>query len=128
MLPILLGLALAMPSAPNPTKIPMKATYYGDAYHGRVTAAGAHKSKAVPVAHWRFNKNALTAAHRSLEFGTRLLVESGGRSVVVTVTDRGPYPPPGFDDRQLDLSEAAFRALAPLSLGVISVSVSEVNK
>src|SRR3954465_11060366 len=73
------------------------ATYYGgsDRLCGRRTASGAV-----------FNCSALTAAHRTLPFGTVLTVQSGGRSVQVTVTDRGP-----FSGAFLDLSPAAASAL-----------------
>src|SRR5215813_2633710 len=55
------------------------ASYYGSE-SGSKTASGQ-----------RFNQNAMTCAHRSLPFGTKLKVSSGGRSVVVTVNDRGPF-------------------------------------
>ncbi len=73
------------------------ATYYGgsDRLCGRRTASGA-----------AFNCAAMTAAHRTLPFGTVLLVQSSGRSVQVTVTDRGP-----FNGAFLDLSPAAASAL-----------------
>jgi rare lipoprotein A len=89
------------------------ASYYGvgDNYHGRTTANGE-----------RFNTYAMTTAHRSLPFGTKLLVTSGGRSVVVRVNDRGPF----VGGRDLDLSYAAFSALAPPSKGHINVCYSRV--
>src|SRR4051812_34865724 len=73
------------------------ATYYGgsDRLCGRRTASGA-----------TFNCGAMTAAHRTLPFGTVLAVQSGGRSIQVTVTDRGP-----FTGAFLDLSPAAASAL-----------------
>jgi rare lipoprotein A (peptidoglycan hydrolase) len=73
------------------------ATYYGgsDRLCGRRTASGA-----------AFNCGAMTAAHRTLPFGTVLSVQSGGRSIQVTVTDRGP-----FTGAFLDLSPAAASAL-----------------
>ena len=52
------------------------------------------------------NPNAMTAAHRSLPFGTKLRVTHGGRSVVVTINDRGPF----VRGRVLDLSTGAARA------------------
>ncbi|MFZ5737100.1 MAG: septal ring lytic transglycosylase RlpA family protein [Pseudomonadota bacterium] len=55
----------------------------------------------------RFNRHAMTAAHRCLPFGTRLRVTYGGRSVTVTVNDRGPF----IRGRVLDLSEGAARAI-----------------
>jgi len=73
------------------------ATYYGgsDRLCGRRTASGAV-----------LNCGAMTAAHRTLPFGTVLTVQSGGRSIQVTVTDRGP-----FTGAFLDLSPAAASAL-----------------
>src|SRR5438270_7424246 len=73
------------------------ATYYGGSDHlcGRRTASGGV-----------LNCGAMTAAHRTLPFGTVLSVQSGGRSVQVTITDRGP-----FSGAFLDLSPAAASAL-----------------
>lgn len=57
------------------------ATWYGPGFHGRKTASGE-----------RFNTRDLTAAHRTLPFGTRVRVEAAnGRSVVVRINDRGPF-------------------------------------
>ena len=69
----------------------------------------------------RFNQSALTAAHRSLPFGTKLRVTHGGRSVVVTINDRGPF----IRGRVLDLSTGAARAIGLTSAGVGRV-VAEV--
>jgi rare lipoprotein A len=78
------------------------ASFYGNE-SGRKTASGQ-----------RFNENALTAAHRTLPFGTRLRVTHGGRSVVVTINDRGPF----IRGRVLDLSTAAAREVGLTSAGV----------
>jgi rare lipoprotein A len=78
------------------------ASYYGNESGSR-TASGQ-----------RFNQNALTCAHRSLPFGTQLRVSHGGRSVVVTVNDRGPF----VRGRVLDLSTAAARAVGLTGAGV----------
>ena len=74
------------------------ASWYGPGFHGRRTASGE-----------AFNANAMTAAHRSLPFGTRVRVvnERTGRSVVVRINDRGPY----VRGRIIDLSHAAARAI-----------------
>ena len=87
------------------------ASHYGvgDGYHGQITASGE-----------RFNTYALTAAHRSLPLGTRLRVTHGDRSVIVRVNDRGPF----VGGRDLDLSYAAFSALASPSRGHIQVCYS----
>ena len=62
----------------------------------------------------RFNENDMTAAHRSLPFGTKLRVTHRGRSVVVTVNDRGPF----IKGRVLDLYKGAARAVGLTSSGV----------
>jgi rare lipoprotein A len=85
------------------------ASYYGNESGSR-TASGQ-----------RFNQNALTCAHRSLPFGTKLRVTHGGRSVVVTVNDRGPF----VHGRVLDLSTAAAREVGLTGAGVGRV-VAEV--
>jgi rare lipoprotein A len=85
------------------------ASYYGNE-SGSKTASGQ-----------RFNQNAMTCAHRSLPFGTKLRVTHGGRSVVVTVNDRGPF----VRGRILDLSTAAARAVGLTGAGVGRV-VAEV--
>ena len=72
----------------------------------------------------RFNPEALTAAHKTLPFNTRVRVTNpaNGKSVIVRINDRGPY----VDGRCLDLSRAAFRAIANLSQGVLSRVTYEV--
>jgi rare lipoprotein A len=85
------------------------ASFYGNESGSR-TASGQH-----------FNQNALTCAHRSLPFGTKLRVTHGDRSVVVTVNDRGPF----VRGRVLDLSTAAARAVGITGAGVGRV-VAEV--
>jgi rare lipoprotein A len=67
----------------------------------------------------RFNENAMTCAHRSLPFGTKLRVSHGGRSIVVTVNDRGPF----VRGRVLDLSTGAAHALGISGLGQITAEV-----
>ena len=87
-----------------------KASYYGSESGSR-TASGQ-----------RFNQNAMTAAHRTLPFGTRLRVTHAGRSVVVTINDRGPF----IRGRVLDLSKGAARAIGLTGRGVGQV-VAEVQ-
>lgn len=87
------------------------ASYYGNESGSR-TASGQ-----------RFNQNALTCAHRSLPFGTKLRVTHGGRSVVVTVNDRGPF----VRGRVLDLSTGAARAIGLTSAGVGRVTAEVVS-
>lgn len=88
-----------------------RASWYGEPHHGRVTANGEH-----------FDMHALTAAHPTLPFGTRLRVVNldNGREVEVRVNDRGPSTP----GRILDLSYAAARALDAVAAGVILVRLT----
>ena len=81
-----------------------KASWYGPGFHGRRTASGE-----------RFDMEALTAAHRTLPFGTRIRVRNSqnGREVVVRINDRGPW----VGDRIIDLSKAAAAALGLLQAG-----------
>jgi rare lipoprotein A len=78
------------------------ASFYGNE-SGSKTASGQ-----------RFNQNLMTAAHRSLPFGTKLRVTHGDRSVIVTINDRGPF----IRGRVLDLSTGAARAVGLTSAGV----------
>ena len=85
------------------------ASFYGNE-SGHKTASGQ-----------RFNENAMTAAHRSLPFGTKLRVSRGDRSVIVTINDRGPF----VRGRVRDLSTGAARAIGLTGAGVGRV-VAEV--
>ena len=67
----------------------------------------------------RFNENAMTCAHRSLPFGTKLRITHGGRSVIVTVNDRGPF----VRGRVLDLSTGAARAIGLGGLGQVTAEI-----
>jgi rare lipoprotein A len=87
-----------------------KASYYGSESGAR-TASGA-----------RYNPMGMTAAHRSLPFGTRLKVTHGSRSVLVTVNDRGPF----IRGRVLDLSKGAAQAIGLTGRGIGHV-VAEVQ-
>ena len=82
------------------------ASFYGNE-SGSKTASGQ-----------RFNQNAMTAAHKTLPFGTKLRVTHRGQSVVVTVNDRGPF----IRGRVLDLSTGAARAIGITSQGVATVT------
>ena len=70
----------------------------------------------------RFDKHALTAAHRTLPLGTRVRVTNtkNGRSVVVRINDRGPF---GHHNRIIDLSEAAAVQLDMIEAGVVPVTL-----
>ena len=85
-----------------------KASWYGPGFHGRLTANGE-----------RYNQYALTAAHRSLPFGTRVRVTNvnNGRSVIVRINDRGPF----IRGRVIDLSTAAASNIGMIHHGVVQV-------
>ena len=74
----------------------------------------------------RFNTHALTAAHPTLPFGTRLRVTNvtNGRSVVVRINDRGPFVP----GRVVDLSGSAAESLGMVERGVVKVKLDVVQK
>lgn len=88
-----------------------RASWYGPRFHGRLTANGE-----------RYDKYALTAAHKTLPFGTIVRVRSLtlGREVDVRINDRGPFAP----GRVIDVSEAAAEALGLTSAGVMQVSLN----
>jgi rare lipoprotein A len=84
------------------------ASFYNYPFHGRRTANGEI-----------FDKDKLTAAHKTWSFGSSWLVRNlaNGRAVIVTISDRGPY----VDGRDLDLSEAAFMRIADLKDGLCRI-------
>lgn len=86
------------------------ATWYGERHHGRPTASGE-----------RFDMHALTAAHRTLRFGTQVIVTNleNGKTVVVRINDRGPYG----RGRIIDVSRAAAERLGMIARGVVRVRV-----
>lgn len=88
----------------------MVASYYGGSFHGRRTASGEV-----------YDKFALTCAHKTLPFQTKLLVTNpkNGKSVIVRITDRGPF----HRGRQLDLSYGAAKELDMLAAGVLKLEV-----
>ena len=91
-----------------------KASYYGKAHHGNKTASGE-----------RFDQNALTAAHRTLPFGTRVKVTNlnNDRSVVVRINDRGPFA----RGRIIDVSRKAAESLDMIRSGVVPVRVESLK-
>lgn len=90
------------------------ASWYGPGFHGRRSASGEV-----------YNQNALTAAHRSLPFGTNVQVTNlnNGRSVIVRITDRGPF----VRGRVIDLSAAAARVLGVMHSGVAPVQLQVLD-
>ena len=88
------------------------ASWYGPGFHGKTAASGE-----------TFNENAMTAAHRTLPFGTKVAVtdQNTGKSVEVTINDRGPF----HGKRIIDLSKGAAAALGFQNKGVTSVCLAE---
>ena len=86
------------------------ASYYADRFHGRQTASGEP-----------YDRNAYTAAHRRLPFGTKVQVTrlDTGSSVAVRINDRGPF----VKGRVIDLSYAAAKKLGMLRRGLVKVRV-----
>ena len=91
------------------------ASWYGPRFHGRRTASGE-----------RFDSQDLTAAHRTLAFGTRVCVRSSvtGKAVVVRINDRGPFS----HNRVIDLSQGAAEALGMVGLGIKPVELWQLDK
>ena len=90
------------------------ASWYGPGFHGKTTANGE-----------TFDTNALTAAHKSLPFGTMVRVTHllNGTSVVVRINDRGPFIP----GRIIDLSKAAAREIDMISSGTARVRIQALS-
>lgn len=86
------------------------ASYYADSLHGNLTASEEP-----------YDKNAFTAAHRTLAFGTKVKVSNldNGKSVVVTINDRGPYS----HNRLIDVSRAAAQQLGLIESGTAKVKI-----
>lgn len=109
---------LSLPTALSADSIPSSfrglASYYGNEFNGRMTSSGEI-----------FDQSRFTAAHRSLPFGTFLLVTNpkNNATVVVRVNDRGPFKM----ERVLDLSQAAAEELDMLRDGVLEVSVRVIE-
>jgi hypothetical protein len=118
----ILALALALGALPACTALPVGwtgrqaglASWYGPGFHGRRTVSGAVHTG-----------TALTAAHRSLPFGTLVRVTNleNGRRVVVVIDDRGPFR----RGRVIDLSVAAARRLGMIRGGVVPVRLKVVR-
>lgn len=91
-----------------------KASYYSNKLHGRKMANGKP-----------YNRRKMTAAHRTLPFGTKVRVTNPqtNKTVKVTVTDRGPF----VKGRVIDLSEAAAKRLNAVKQGVVPVKVKVIR-
>ncbi len=92
----------------------MLASWYGPGFHGRLTANGEI-----------YNQFELTAAHKTLKFGTllRLTNPQTNKSIIVRINDRGPY----VESRELDLSYASAKALGIVKPGVKRLKVELVQ-
>ncbi len=90
------------------------ASYYADEFNGKKTSNGEI-----------FDMNGYTAAHRTLPFGTKVLVTNlkNGKSVIVRINDRGPFA----EDRIIDLSKAAAEAIGMISDGVAEVEIKVIE-
>ena len=90
------------------------ASYYANKFNHKKTASGE-----------RYDNYAMTAAHKTLPFGSKVVVEnlSNGRSVTVRINDRGPF----VKGRIIDLSRAAFSQIADLNRGVVKVQIRVVK-
>ena len=91
-----------------------KASYYSAKYQNRKTASGE-----------RFNNRLMTAAHKSLPFGTKVIVTNinNGKTAVVTINDRGPY----VKGRIIDLTQSAFSKIENLDKGIVEVKIRVVD-
>lgn len=91
------------------------ASWYGPGFHGRLTANGE-----------RYNQYAMTAAHKTLPFGTRIRVTNmnNGRSVIVRINDRGPY----IRGREIDLSKGSAQQIGLIGSGVANVRLEILGK
>lgn len=90
------------------------ASWYGEKYRGMTTASGEP-----------FDPDAMTAAMWDVPFGTRFRVTYYDKSVIVKINDRGPAKKL---KRGIDLSKAAFKKLAPTSIGLLDVKVERIKE
>ena len=91
-----------------------RASYYHDKFNGRRTASGEV-----------FSNSKMTAAHRTLPFGTKVKVTNlrNGLSVIVTINDRGPF----HSARAIDLSKAAFDEIGNLNKGTMPIEYQVID-
>lgn len=96
------------------SKFTGEASYYADKYHGRMTANGEI-----------FDMNKISAAHKTLPFGTKLKVTniSNGKTVTVKINDRGPF----VGGRIIDLSKAAAERIGMIESGVTKVELEVIE-
>ncbi|MBU0554047.1 septal ring lytic transglycosylase RlpA family protein [Myxococcota bacterium] len=110
----LVALLFSLCACGGPHALEGEASWYGPGLHGNKTASGE-----------RFNMNAMTAAHRTLPFGSRVRVTypKTGRAVIVRINDRGPYG----GGRIIDLSKAAAKRLGLIKAGVGEVELEVLS-
>lgn len=95
-------------------KIAGMVSWYSDKFHGKKTSSGD-----------LYSKTELTAAHRTLPFGTKVKVTNtkNGKSVIVKINDRGPHS----KSRVLDLSKSAFNEIGSINSGVLDVEMEVIK-
>jgi rare lipoprotein A len=91
-----------------------EASYYSMKFQDRKTASGE-----------KFNNYAMTAAHKTLPFGTKVIVTNtnNGKTVTVKINDRGPF----VKGRIIDLTRAAFSKIESVDKGIVKVRIKVVN-
>ena len=109
------ALLISLPTAVSAYEQVGNACWYGPRLHGRITASGE-----------RFNQNKLTAAHKSLPFGSKARVTNleNKKSVRVTINDRGPH----VGDCAIDVSRAAANRLGMVENGIVRVKIEAATK
>jgi rare lipoprotein A len=123
--PVVIAIATLAAACSAPPKREGKrvgAATTGDVQHGLATWYGRGRGTASGE---RFDRRAMTAAHRTLPFHTRVRVTNrhNGRSVIVRINDRGPF----VRGRIIDVSEAAAEALGMKRAGVVPVKVERLR-
>lgn len=111
---VLVFMATQVALATPPTETGL-ASYYDDSFHGRKTASGE-----------KYDKNKLTAAHKTLPFGTKVKIynPANKKSVEVVINDRGPY----IKGRVIELSKKAAQQIDLIKAGVAKVQITVIGK
>ena len=122
-LPFALLLGMAVPAAAS---VNSNAGTSPRAHHGQTGIASYYWQPQALASGGRFDPSAMTAAHKTLPFGTRVRVKhlSNGRSVDVRINDRGPY----VGGRIIDLSKAAAGKIGMTGQGVARVSMTVLGR
>ena len=108
------ALAVILATVPSYAFACKNASWYGPGFHSKKTASGE-----------RFNQNALSAAHKTMKFGTKVKVTnlSNGKAVVVKINDRGPF----IKGRSIDLSKAAALQIGMIGSGHACVKMNIIG-